>query len=149
MPPETNRKYQTICENICLNLPEQSLWQWDPKFKTSIIVFNKFDQDLVFFPITQEFDHRWDFSSIDRSGNAFYEFFINRFGIIPGQVIFTSDRHNGWILFAVWWPWGNNEKISLRVGLFADDDKAAVGDEQIRAWLTKWFKLESALRDKP
>ena len=140
MHPEIKDKYQQICHNISLNIPDQCNWEWDEKFHTTIVVFEKFDQDLIFFPITQEFDNRWDFSTIERSGEPFYDFFINRFGIIPGQMIFTAGGDVSQKLFAVWWPWGDDEKVSLRVGLFVNEADTSSLD-QTRAMLMQWFNM--------
>ena len=49
MHPELSDKYQQICNNISLNIPDQYSWQWDEKFHTTIVVIEKFDQDIIFF----------------------------------------------------------------------------------------------------
>jgi hypothetical protein len=36
---------------------------------------------------------------------------------MPGQVFFTSHRVNDTVLGVAWWPWGNADKVSMRVGL--------------------------------
>ena len=40
-------------------------------------------------------------------------------GLMAGQILFTSDPNRGVVLFCAWWPWGNGEKISIRVGLWS------------------------------
>jgi hypothetical protein len=40
-------------------------------------------------------------------------------GLMAGQILFTSDPNRGVVLFCAWWPWGNGEKISIRIGLWS------------------------------
>jgi len=140
MHSDIKEKYRQICKNISLNIPDHCTWQWDEKFHTTVVVFETLDQDLILFPIIQEFEDRWDFLSIERSGKAFYRFFIDRFGVIPGQFVFTAGDDDTCKLFAVWWPWGDDEKVSLRVGLFINKADASSHD-RLRAMLTQWFKM--------
>jgi hypothetical protein len=45
-----------------------------------------------------------------------------RFGDVrQGQLLFTGGALEGLFAFGLWWPWGNGQTISLRVGL-ADVD---------------------------
>ncbi|HWH79602.1 MAG TPA: hypothetical protein VNT76_19620 [Candidatus Binatus sp.] len=37
-------------------------------------------------------------------------------GLRPGQIIFTSDPKLDALIFCTWWPWGNGQDISIRVG---------------------------------
>ena len=90
-------------------------------FNTALVVFDKCDMDVIYIPITQEFDNQWDFATIERSPSSFYTYFNRVFGVVPGQKVFTSTNASGTILFAVWWPWGDGNKISLRVGLYDTD----------------------------
>ena len=38
-------------------------------------------------------------------------------GIDPGQKIYVSESDDTPFLLAAWWPWGNGETVSLRVGV--------------------------------
>ena len=133
-------KFTDICANISLNLPEDSKWRWDDTFQTALVAFEKSDGDLVLFPLIKEFDHHWDFTSLGQASGLFFDFFQTAFGVIPGQRVFTSEDSAGRTLFAIWWPWGDDVNISLRVGLFvaADHDAAR---ELIKNLLSGWFHL--------
>jgi hypothetical protein len=133
-------EFADICTKISLNLPEASTWRWDETFQTALVAFEKSDGDLVLFPLIKEFDRHWDFTSLQQGTGPFFEFFQSAFGVIPGQRIFTTDDSAGRTLFAVWWPWGDDVNISLRVGLFvaADQDTAR---ERIKNLLSGWFHL--------
>jgi hypothetical protein len=37
--------------------------------------------------------------------------------LMPGQVFFTSHMVDQIVLGVAWWPWGDDDKVSMRVGL--------------------------------
>jgi hypothetical protein len=39
----------------------------------------------------------------------------------PGQLLFTGTPINGMMLFAMWWPWGDGSKVSVRLGIANSD----------------------------
>jgi hypothetical protein len=134
------KKFSDICVKISLNVPPHCSWCWDEVFGTALVVFDRSDMDLVYIPMTLEFDAQWDMASIDKAPPHFSNYFNRVFGIMPGQKIFTTADSSGLILFAVWWPWGDGAKISLRVGLFSPAEDRVVR-HQIKALLTDWFHL--------
>jgi hypothetical protein len=48
---------------------------------------------------------------------------------------------NGVVLYVAWWPWGDDERISLRLGL-----ASIVGEKlqnaEIKSLICRWLKLE-------
>lgn len=141
MPKSDFEKFQEICRRISLNIPQKNQWRWDDKFGTALVTFEKIDMELIYFPISLEFSHQWDFISIDQADGPFFAHFVDRFGLVPGQKIFTTENGAGIVLFATWWPWGDDTHFSLRVGLFAQDANDLTPKE-IRAQLTDWFNLQ-------
>lgn len=130
----------TICQRISLNLPENSPWRWDREFNLALAVIDKQDAIVVELPLTLEFTHKWDFTTINDAEAAIREFFQAGFGIVPGQKVFTMDPLNGVVLYAAWWPWGDDARISLRLGL------AAVGGEKLanreaKRLICRWLNL--------
>jgi hypothetical protein len=135
-----SKHFADICSKISLNIPSTSQWSWDNRLKTAMVVFDKGDMDVVYIPIAVEFDTQWDFKTIENSPPHFCEFFKRVFGIIPGQKIFASSDGSGTILFAVWWPWGDGNKISLRVGIYNVDD--ATDPNLFKKSLSKWLQIK-------
>lgn len=132
-------KFETICARVSLNIPDSLQWEWDKNLCTSLVIIDKIDTEMIFFPFTLEFDEKWDFSTIDQAPPRFYEYFSSKYGIMPGQTVFTS-RQSGLILYSIWWPWGEDDKISLRVGIFSTDH-GRFAEKQIKEHLIKWFKI--------
>ena len=39
----------------------------------------------------------------------------------PGQLLMTGPAVAGMVLFAMWWPWGDGSKVSVRLGVAGSD----------------------------
>jgi hypothetical protein len=39
----------------------------------------------------------------------------------PGQALLTASPVAGMLLFAMWWPWGDGSKVSIRLGIANSD----------------------------
>ena len=39
----------------------------------------------------------------------------------PGQALLTASPVAGMVLFALWWPWGDGSKVSIRLGIANND----------------------------
>lgn len=141
MQSEQLQKLSDTCTRIGLNIPAENAWYWDDRFDTATVVFDRSEMDLILFPITQEFDRQWDIANIAHVPEPFCRYFNKVFGIIPGQKTFTLEVGDGTVLFAVWWPWGNGRKISLRVGLFSPET-VETGKPDGPAHLRQWFGID-------
>lgn len=109
--------FQKICRKICLNIPDTCQWKWDPKRKMAVVVLEEEDAELVFYPLFKEFRNHWNFSSISEASEAVNDYIHAEYGLMPGQVFFTSHMVENTVLGVAWWPWGNDDKVSMRVGL--------------------------------
>ena len=61
-------------------------------------------------------------------------------GVVPGQKVFTMEPVNGVVLFAAWWPWGDDERISLRLGLISVTDNQ-LNNAEVKALICRWLNL--------
>ncbi|RJQ83935.1 MAG: hypothetical protein C4519_05960 [Desulfobacteraceae bacterium] len=109
--------FREICRKICLNIPPSYEWQWDLKRSMAIVVLQGEDAELVFFPLFKEFRHHWNFSSAPPETADVTRWVNDQFGLMPGQVVFTSYPLHNLVLCVAWWPWGDDDKVSMRVGL--------------------------------
>ncbi|PID40245.1 MAG: hypothetical protein CR984_04190 [Proteobacteria bacterium] len=131
---------RTICQRISLNIPASCPWKWDREFNLALTVIDRQDEILVELPVTLEFTHKWDFTTINDADTPIRDFFQAGLGIVPGQKLFTMDPVNGVVLYAAWWPWGDDERISLRLGLVSvSGEKLTHAD--IKALICDWLNL--------
>lgn len=132
---------KTISQRISLNLPENAPWRWDREFNLALTVIDRQDEIMVELPLTLEFPHKWDFSTIGDADAPIRDFFQAGFGIVPGQRVYTSNPVDGVVLYAAWWPWGDDERISIRLGLVSVSNEELPKPE-VKALVCSWLNLE-------
>jgi hypothetical protein len=92
-------------------------WSWDNRLSC---VASSFGIELVTEAHTALADclpHEWTMKSIGASPPAVREIADATGGIRPDQRLFSSDPGGRIIGYGLWWPWGDDITISLRVGL--------------------------------
>ncbi len=140
MSTESLKIFESICAKIKKSLPPKCELRWDDEFNIVLAVIGKEFENAVYSVIINEFDRHWDFSNIGDSSQSIDKFVSSVFGIVPGQSFFTTREIDELRLFAAWWPWGDNEKFSLRIGMFYTEEEALFKME-IKKCLTQWFNL--------
>ncbi|MBA4366028.1 MAG: hypothetical protein C0403_00110 [Desulfobacterium sp.] len=132
--------FKQICNKVRDSIPSPYTSSWDEDFQVIRIVFHKTEKEPLLQTLMKEFPHQWDFTSIDTASDFIDNFINSIFGIIPGQILFTSSETTAPILFAVWWPWGNEDYISLRVGIYPNEEPY-FSKKEIQNKLSDWFNL--------
>ncbi len=142
MRPELNdlEPFKEICRKICLNIPPEYDWQWDDQRNMAVIVLGGDAVELVFLPLIKEFRHHLDFSTASQENPSVCQTINEQFGFMPGQVLFTSYPLCNLMLCVAWWPWGEQHKVSMRIGLIPDG-KAAIQNDIARECLTRWLHI--------
>jgi hypothetical protein len=141
MPRTDLNVLEDICQRISLNIPDRCPWRWDKEFNLALAVIDRQDEIMVELPLTLEFSNKWDFSTINDAVAPIRDFFQAGFGIVPGQKVFTMEPVNGVVLYAAWWPWGDDERISLRLGLVSIAGEK-LQNAEIKSLICRWLKLE-------
>lgn len=115
-------------------------WKWDDRFETVLAEFKVQDQDRVTRILQNPMGHVWDTDNYKKAPkivNLIIDFFG---GIQPGQKLFTSKADADDILIGAWWPWGNGETISIRLGVYiqslSDDE-----NRELTLEFKGWFGL--------
>jgi len=132
--------FQEICRKICINIPNAYAWEWDEQRHMAMVVLQGEDAELVFFPLFKEFSHHWNFSSAPPKNASIIEWVNAKFGLMPGQVLFTSYPLHNLVLCVAWWPWGEDQMVSMRVGLIPVN-KARLRDGVAFQCLRRWLKI--------
>jgi hypothetical protein len=131
----------TVCRRISLNIPDRCPWRWDKEFNLALTVIDRQDEIMIELPMTLEFNHKWDFATINEADTPIRNFFQSGIGVVPGQKLFTMDPVRGIVLFAAWWPWGDDERISLRLGLVSVADQKLESVEAKRL-VCEWLDIK-------
>jgi hypothetical protein len=140
--------FKEICRKICLNIPSSYCWQWDSGRKMAVMVLSSEDAELVFFPLFKEFSHHWNFASPAETAQPITEKVNAEYGLLPGQVFFTSHPLHNLVLCVAWWPWGSEGNISMRVGLIPVN-QVRLSDGFALACLKCWLDIVPAGSSPP
>jgi len=132
--------FQEICRKICLNIPPAYDWKWDRDRGMAVIVLAEEDAEIVFYPLFKEFCNHWNYASINEAGEAVNNYIHSEYGLMPGQVFFTSHMVDKVVLGVAWWPWGNDDKVSMRVGLIPVNIE--LPENFAFQCLSRWLKIQ-------
>ncbi len=141
MPRTDLDSLETVCRRIALNIPDDCHWRWDREFNLALTTIDSQDAVMVELPLAIEFAHQWDFTSIEEADTPVRDFFHAGVGVVPGQKVFTTDPVEDVILFAAWWPWGDDAQISLRVGLMTAHP-GALDPAEAKTLICSWFDIQ-------
>jgi hypothetical protein len=96
-------------------------WSWDPRLLCVTSSFTV-EQEPQARKATQiSLQNEWSSSTIARGPQQLRDVVERAGGIRQGQIVLSTGPVNGLLVYGLWWPWGDAETISLRVGL-ADVD---------------------------
>lgn len=132
--------FQEICRKICINIPVHYGWQWDGKRNMAVVVLQGDDAEMVFYPLFKEFNHHWNFSSSPPSTDGIQQYVNDQFGLMPGQVVFTSYPLCSLVLCVAWWPWGEDQLVSMRIGLIPINN-SRLRNEAAFECMRRWLKI--------
>jgi hypothetical protein len=93
-------------------------WKWDDRFGAVLAEFGVADQGEVRDVLRRLFSGEWDGSTIEAAPQAVQTVKSHFNGLMPGQMLFTSQPDREDFVYCAWWPWSNGTTISLRVAPF-------------------------------
>ncbi|MCJ7680474.1 MAG: hypothetical protein MUP70_07105 [Candidatus Aminicenantes bacterium] len=128
-------------ENVCRELSGEFqgvlAWKWDDRFQTVLAEFNVDNKERIHNSLERRLDRIWDSSNIEKAPVVVQTISSTFGGIMPGQLLFTSDPDQDALVFCAWWPWGNGETISIRLSPFYKkpfDSDRAEGPQEFKKW---------------
>jgi hypothetical protein len=92
-------------------------WSWDNRFGC---VASSFGIDLVpdaRAALREALVNEWTMRTISGAPPVVREVAESTGGIRPDQLLFSSDPAARVLSYGLWWPWGDDITISLRIGL--------------------------------
>lgn len=96
-------------------------WSWDPRLMCITSSFTT-EQEPAARKATQvALQNEWTSATIVRAPQQLRDVGERAGGVRQGQLALSTGPINGLLVYGLWWPWGDGETVSLRVGL-ADVD---------------------------
>lgn len=96
-------------------------WSWDPRLLCVTSSFTVEQEPAAHKATRMALQHEWTTATLARAPQQLRETVDRAGGIRQGQVALSTGPINGLLVYGLWWPWGDAETVSLRVGL-ADVD---------------------------
>lgn len=96
-------------------------WSWDGRFAC---LASSFDAELAQrarAAAQLALPTQWTSESLTRAPAVLRDLAAHTGGLRPGQALFASAPIGRSHAYGLWWPWGDNTSISLRIGLTGPD----------------------------
>ena len=92
------------------------------------------ESDTVTTALNDHFSRCWTSTDSSSASDLVKGVLDGLGGIREGQLLFTSNPDRLPMLFGAWWPWGNGETVSLRIGFDVGSAESASLTEKLKSW---------------
>ncbi len=96
-------------------------WSWDPRLFCVTSSFTTEQEPQARTATQMALQNEWTAQTISRAPPSLRDVVERAGGVRQGQLVLSTGPVSGLLLYGLWWPWGDAETVSLRVGL-ADVD---------------------------
>jgi hypothetical protein len=108
---------EIVCQNIFDQTDDVLRWQWDEYVGAMLATFKLPEVRTVFAACDSSFASVWDFESVADAPDVVRDIIEMAGGLRSSQYLFVTAVEEPIVAFGAWWPWGDWETISLRLGL--------------------------------
>ena len=116
VPDMSNSLSEYDCTKLFEALQADLSWQWDSRFETALAQITIDEKDGIGKTLENHLGTAWDSVGIDSAPESVQNVIARLGGIMPGQLFYAAGLSQGGIVFSAWWPWGNGQTISIRLG---------------------------------
>ena len=112
-------------------------WKWDGRSGTALAEFPLEKKASVLGILDQHLISRWDSATIGEAPEIAQSVKRHLGGLMSGQLLFLSDPDAEPLVYCAWWPWGNGQTVSIRIGLFGatiDAKEQGALTEALKGW---------------
>ena len=115
-------------------------WKWDGRFGTVLAEFPTEKKQEVLGILIQYLTARWDSATIADAPEIVKKVKRHLGGLMADQLLILSDPNDDPLVYCAWWPWGDGQTISIRIGLFSETMNAEEKSTLMEA-LKAWFGI--------
>ena len=90
-------------------------WQWDDRFKTILAQFEIAEKETIENVLNRFMNISWNSENLSEAPEAIQNIISCLGGLMPEQLLLSSNPDKDALLYCAWWPWGNGQTISIRV----------------------------------
>ena len=105
-------------------------WSWDNRLSCVASAFGVelADESRAALPVA--FPHKWNHRTLSKAPPIVQQIADRTGGVRQDQLIVATNPVGGSIAYGLWWPWGDDTTISLRIGVAGGSVMAL--EEQLR-----------------
>lgn len=92
-------------------------WSWDTRFSCVASAFSTELSDEAHQVTKIAFPHEWNHKTLNTSPPIVQQLAERTGGVRSDQLVLCSAPAGGIIAYGLWWPWGDDTTISLRIGI--------------------------------
>ena len=92
-------------------------WSWDSRFSCVASSFNVDFEVEARAVVLAYLPHEWSSKTISGAPQATRDVAEATGGVRTDQRLYTMDQTGRLLAFGLWWPWGDEITVSLRLGL--------------------------------
>jgi hypothetical protein len=131
--------FKKTCQELLGDLDGILSWQWDRKSRVLVAEFPTSKEKEVRAVLERHLIQKWDSESINDVPENIKTATGDFNDLRAGQLIFTSDPDIHDLVFAVWWPWGNGEVVSMRIASPSTEESLAAENQSIFSKILGFF----------
>jgi len=111
---------ETCCKGILTEARELLKWEWDGYIRAFLATFPIGQVQQIETICTKYFMSQWDQESLAKAPPSILAIAENLGGLRAAQRLLMTRPDQFVMAFGAWWPWGDGQMISLRIGLVTD-----------------------------
>lgn len=92
-------------------------WSWDSRFSCVASAFSVEIVEEANAALAITFPGRWNHRTLGTAPPLVQQIAEKTGGVRADQWIFSTNPSGGAIVYGLWWPWGDDTTITLRLGL--------------------------------
>ena len=106
---------QVVCSELLADLDGELSLKWDKRFQALLSEFPSKDKENISSILDKHLIQKYDRKTIKTAPDNVLES-AGLFGDLRSdQLLFSSADDSKALVLAAWWPWGDGERISLRI----------------------------------
>lgn len=125
---KTTRRLRSVCSQLLDVAREVDEWHWDDQFDAALLTVESSQERPVLARLREIFPASWDQVDVARAPEHVRRVAGVWGGLMAGQHLLVRDPQADPLIYALWMPWSNRLRTSVRVSCTAFDDAVARHD---------------------
>lgn len=133
---------EEVCKNLYALFQDVLSWEWDDRFEAVLAKCCSENHGDVQKAVADHLKNIWDSSGTQTPPDNVLNVIGHFGGLMPGQLLFTSDPSKQFLLCCAWWPWKDGETISVRIAPPSQQGLSKAEKDELINRFKSWFGIE-------